>query len=62
MVCVIMVGDVEICLVGGVEYMGYVLMIYGVDFYFGLFKNVVKVVGMMGLIVEMFGKLYGISC
>lgn len=57
-----MIGDVQVCLVGGVEYMGYVLMSYGVDFYFGLSCNVVKVVGMMGLMVEMLVCMYGISC
>lgn len=61
-VCMIMIGDVSVCLIGGVEYMGYVLMSYGVDFYLGFSCNVVKVVGMMGLIVEMLVCLYGISC
>lgn len=57
----IMIGDAQVCLVGGVEYMGYVSMSYGVDFYFGLSRNVVKAAGMMGLTVEMLARMYGIS-
>ncbi|PMH41468.1 3-ketoacyl-CoA thiolase [Vibrio sp. 10N.286.49.B3] len=57
----IMVGDAEICLVGGVEHMGHVPMNHGVDFHAGLAKNVAKAAGMMGLTAEMLGKMHGIS-
>ncbi|MDG3086785.1 acetyl-CoA C-acyltransferase FadA [Vibrio hannami] len=57
----IMVGDADICLIGGVEHMGHVPMNHGVDFHPGLSKNVAKAAGMMGLTAEMLGKLHGIS-
>ncbi len=57
----IMVGDAEICLIGGVEHMGHVPMNHGVDFHPGLSKNVAKAAGMMGLTAEMLSKLHGIS-
>jgi len=57
----IMVGDAEICIVGGVEHMGHVPMNHGVDFHPGMSKNVAKAAGMMGLTAEMLGKMHGIS-
>ncbi|CAH0524303.1 acetyl-CoA C-acyltransferase FadA [Vibrio hippocampi] len=57
----IMVGDAEICLIGGVEHMGHVPMSHGVDFHPGLSKHVAKASGMMGLTAEMLGKLHGIN-
>ncbi len=57
----IMVGDADICMVGGVEHMGHVPMNHGVDFHPGLSKNVAKAAGMMGLTAEMLGKVHGIS-
>lgn len=57
----IMVGDADICLIGGVEHMGHVPMTHGVDFHPGLSKNVAKAAGMMGLTAEMLGKMHGIS-
>ncbi|MFV0449873.1 MAG: acetyl-CoA C-acyltransferase FadA [Vibrio sp.] len=57
----IMVGDAEICLVGGVEHMGHVPMSHGVDFHPGLSKNVAKAAGMMGLTAEMLGKVHAIG-
>ncbi|MGF1752353.1 acetyl-CoA C-acyltransferase FadA [Vibrio makurazakiensis] len=57
----IMVGDAEICLIGGVEHMGHVPMTHGVDFHPGMSKNVAKAAGMMGLTAEMLGKMHGIS-
>lgn len=57
----IMVGDADICLIGGVEHMGHVPMTHGVDFHPQLSKNVAKAAGMMGLTAEMLGKLHGIS-
>ncbi|MHC6525884.1 acetyl-CoA C-acyltransferase FadA [Vibrio proteolyticus] len=57
----IMVGDADICLIGGVEHMGHVPMTHGVDFHPKMSKNVAKAAGMMGLTAEMLGKLHGIS-
>ena len=57
----IMVGDAEICLIGGVDHMGHVPMTHGVDFHPGMSKNVAKAAGMMGLTAEMLGNLHGIS-
>ncbi|MDA0145639.1 acetyl-CoA C-acyltransferase FadA [Vibrio sp. RW] len=57
----IMVGDAEICLIGGVEHMGHVPMNHGVDFHSGMSKHVAKAAGMMGLTAEMLGKMHGIS-
>ncbi|MFV0575730.1 MAG: acetyl-CoA C-acyltransferase FadA [Vibrio sp.] len=57
----IMVGDSEICLIGGVEHMGHVPMTHGVDFHPGLAKNIARAAGSMGLTAEMLGKLHGIS-
>ena len=57
----IMVGDAEICLIGGVEHMGHVPMSHGVDFHPGLSKSVAKAAGMMGLTAEMLGRMHGIS-
>ncbi|ELV0118680.1 acetyl-CoA C-acyltransferase FadA [Salmonella enterica subsp. enterica serovar Typhimurium] len=49
----IMTGDAQVCLVGGVEHMGHVPMSHGVDFHPGLSRNVAKAAGMMGLTAEM---------
>lgn len=57
----IMVGDAEICMIGGVEHMGHVPMNHGVDFHPGLSKNVAKAAGMMGLTAEMLGKMHNVS-
>lgn len=57
----IMTGDAQVCLVGGVEHMGHVPMSHGVDFHPGLSRNVAKAAGMMGLTAEMLSCLHGIS-
>ncbi|PSW11661.1 acetyl-CoA C-acyltransferase FadA [Photobacterium sanctipauli] len=57
----IMVGDADTCIIGGVEHMGHVPMIHGVDFHPGLSKSVAKAAGMMGLTAEMLGRMHGIS-
>ncbi|WP_434357747.1 acetyl-CoA C-acyltransferase FadA [Parasalinivibrio latis] len=57
----IMVGDADVCMIGGVEHMGHVPMNHGVDFHPGLSKSVAKAAGMMGLTAEMLGRLHGIS-
>ncbi len=57
----IMTGDAQVCLVGGVEHMGHVPMSHGVDFHPGLSRNVAKAAGMMGLTAEMLSRMHGIS-
>ncbi|WP_298444568.1 acetyl-CoA C-acyltransferase FadA [uncultured Ferrimonas sp.] len=57
----IMSGDGDAFIIGGVEHMGHVPMMHGVDFHPGIAKNVAKASGMMGLTAEMLGKLHGIS-
>ncbi|MBE1277437.1 acetyl-CoA C-acyltransferase FadA [Enterovibrio baiacu] len=57
----IMIGDADVCLIGGVEHMGHVPMTHGVDFHPGLSKSVAKAAGMMGLTAEMLGRIHGIS-
>ncbi|MCL1077845.1 acetyl-CoA C-acyltransferase FadA [Parashewanella spongiae] len=52
-------GDTFI--VGGVEHMGHVPMMHGVDFHPGLDHQVAKASGMMGLTAEMLGRMHGIS-
>ncbi|WP_413113704.1 acetyl-CoA C-acyltransferase FadA [Thaumasiovibrio sp. DFM-14] len=57
----IMVGDADICIIGGVEHMGHVPMNHGVDFHPQLSRTVAKAAGMMGLTAEMLGRRYNIS-
>ncbi|KAB7898709.1 acetyl-CoA C-acyltransferase FadA [Rouxiella sp. S1S-2] len=57
----IMVGDADISLIGGVEHMGHVPMNHGVDFHPGLSRTVAKAAGMMGLTAEMLAKMHNIS-
>ncbi|WP_028116954.1 acetyl-CoA C-acyltransferase FadA [Ferrimonas senticii] len=57
----IMVGDGDAFIIGGVEHMGHVPMMHGVDFHPSIAKTVAKASGMMGLTAEMLGKLHGIS-
>lgn len=52
-------GDTFIC--GGVEHMGHVPMMHGVDLNPALALNVAKAAGMMGLTAEMLGKMNGIT-
>ena len=52
-------GDTFIC--GGVEHMGHVPMMHGVDLNPALALNVAKAAGMMGLTAELLGKMNGIS-
>jgi acetyl-CoA acyltransferase len=52
-------GDVFVC--GGVEHMGHVPMMHGVDLNPNLALNVAKAAGMMGLTAEMLGMVNGIS-
>ncbi|MCL6387977.1 acetyl-CoA C-acyltransferase FadA [Pectobacterium carotovorum subsp. carotovorum] len=57
----IMVGDANVCLIGGVEHMGHVPMNHGVDFHPGLSRTIAKAAGMMGLTAEMQGRMHNIS-
>ncbi|MBD2799584.1 acetyl-CoA C-acyltransferase FadA [Xenorhabdus sp. M] len=57
----IMTGDANIAMVGGVEHMGHVPMTHGVDFHPKLSRNVAKAAGVMGLTAEMLAKMHGIS-
>lgn len=57
----IMTGDANTCLVGGVEHMGHVPMTHGIDFHPGLSRNVAKAAAMMGLTAEMLARMHGIS-
>lgn len=57
----IMVGDAQVCLIGGVEHMGHVPMNHGVDFHPGLGRSVAKAAAMMGLTAEMLAKMHNIS-
>ena len=57
----IMTGMGDVFIVGGVEHMGHVPMMHGVDFHPGLGHNVAKASGMMGLTAEMLGRMHGIT-
>ncbi|MBA0165945.1 acetyl-CoA C-acyltransferase FadA [Pectobacterium sp. CFBP8739] len=57
----IMVGDANVCLIGGVEHMGHVPMNHGVDFHPGLSRTIAKAAGMMGITAEMLGRMHNIS-
>lgn len=55
----IMTGNGEVFLVGGVEHMGHVPMMHGVDFAPQIAKYSAKGSGMMGLTAELLGKMHG---
>jgi len=57
----IQTGHGDIYIAGGVEHMGHVPMMHGVDFHPGLNKSVAKAAGSMGLTAELLGKKFGIS-
>lgn len=57
----IMVGQGDIFVVGGVEHMGHVPMMHGVDVNPELSKHMAKASMMMGVTAEMLGKMHGIS-
>ncbi|MBN3116463.1 acetyl-CoA C-acyltransferase FadA [Pectobacterium brasiliense] len=57
----IMVGDANVCLIGGVEHMGHVPMNHGVDFHPGLSRTAAKAAGMMGLTAEMLARMHNIG-
>jgi len=57
----IQTGNGDIFIAGGVEHMGHVPMMHGVDFHPGLNRSVAKAAGSMGLTAELLGKKFGIS-
>ena len=57
----IMSGQGDVFLIGGVEHMGHVPMMYDVDMAPSLSKHVARASGNMGLTAELLGKQHGIS-
>ena len=57
----IMTGNGDVFVVGGVEHMGHVSMMHGVDPNPHLSLHAAKASGMMGLTAEMLGKMHGIT-
>ncbi|MBV1908781.1 MAG: acetyl-CoA C-acyltransferase FadA [Kangiellaceae bacterium] len=55
----IQTGNGDVFIVGGVEHMGHVPMMHGVDFAPQIAKHAAKGSGMMGLTAELLGKLHG---
>lgn len=51
----------DIYLAGGVEHMGHVPMMHGVDFHPGMNRSVAKAAGSMGMTAELLGRKFGIS-
>lgn len=54
-------GNGDVFVVGGVEHMGHVSMMHGIDIAPEVSKYAAKASGMMGLTAEMLGRLHGIS-
>jgi len=57
----IMAGQGDVFLIGGVEHMGHVPMMYDVDFNPALSLNIAKAAGSMGMTAEMLGRQHGIT-
>ena len=57
----IMTGQGDVFVVGGVEHMGHVSMMHGVDVNPALSKHMAKASMMMGVTAEMLGKMHGVS-
>jgi acetyl-CoA acyltransferase len=57
----IMCGQGDVFIVGGVEHMGHVPMMYDVDFDPALSKHISRAAGNMGLTAELLGKQHGIT-
>ena len=57
----IMAGQGDVFLIGGVEHMGHVPMMYDVDFDPALSKYISRASGNMGLTAELLGRQHGIS-
>lgn len=54
-------GQGDVYLTGGVEHMGHVPMLHGVDFNPALAKTTAKAAGSMGLTAELLGRMYGVT-
>ncbi len=57
----IIAGQGDVFLVGGVEHMGHVPMMYDIDFDPALSKHIARASGSMGLTAELLGQQHGIS-
>ncbi|MEM9401312.1 MAG: acetyl-CoA C-acyltransferase FadA [Pseudomonadota bacterium] len=57
----IMTGNGDMFVVGGVEHLGHIDMMHGVDINPALSKHAAKASGSMGLTAEMLGRMHGIS-
>ena len=57
----IMTGNGDMFVVGGVEHMGHISMMHGVDINPALSKHAAKAAGSMGLTAELLGKMHGIT-
>src|SRR5215207_3041648 len=57
----IMTGQGEVFVIGGVEHMGHVGMMHGIDLNPGASKQYAKASNMMGLTAEMLGRMHGIT-
>ena len=57
----IMAGQGDVFMVGGVEHMGHVPMMYDVDFDPALSKHISRAAGNMGLTAELLGMQHGVS-
>ncbi|WOH37112.1 acetyl-CoA C-acyltransferase FadA [Thalassotalea fonticola] len=57
----IMAGQGDVFLIGGVEHMGHVPMMYDIDFAPAMAKYMAKASGNMGLTAELLGRQHGIS-
>jgi acetyl-CoA acyltransferase len=57
----VMTGQGDVFVIGGVEHMGHVGMMHGIDLNPAASKHFAKASNMMGLTAEMLGRLHGIS-
>jgi len=57
----IMTGQGDVFVIGGVEHMGHVGMMHGIDLNPGASKQYAKASNMMGLTAEMLGRMHGIT-
>ena len=57
----IMTGQGDVFVIGGVEHMGHVSMMHGIDLNPSASKQYAKASNMMGLTAEMLGRMHGIT-
>jgi acetyl-CoA acyltransferase len=57
----IMTGNGDMFVVGGVEHLGHIDMMHGIDINPALSKHAAKAAGSMGLTAELLGKMHGIT-